>query len=120
MLTSTVLKVSHGKTKVGLRCIGATACTSKLALKVKIKTRVGHGTRSSFKTKVLTIGMARFSVGSEGVVQVTIHLNDWGRRLVRIGNGRLNGILTVYASQPAPAATKTAHIRLVWPRKRGR
>jgi hypothetical protein len=81
---------------------------------------VGHGTRTSFRTKVRTIGTARFSVGPEGVVQVTIKLNDWGRRLVRLGNGRMNASLTVFASQPAPAATQTARIRLVWPRKRGR
>jgi hypothetical protein len=119
-LTSTVLRVSHNKTKVGLRCMGATACTSKLALTVKVRTRVGHGTRTSFRTKVRTIGTARFAVGPEGVVQVTINLNDWGRRLVRVGNGRLNASLTVFASTPAPAATQTHRIRLTWPPKRHR
>ena len=120
MLTSTVLKVSHNKTKVGLRCKGATACASKLALTVKVKTRVGHGTRTSFRTKVVTIGTARFSVGPEGVVKVTINLNNWGRRLVRQGNGRLNASLTVFASVPAPAATQTHRIRLTWPATRRR
>jgi hypothetical protein len=87
---------------------------------VKVKTRVGHGTRTSFRTKVVTIGTARFSVGPEGVVKVTINLNDSGRRLVRLGNGRLNASLTVFASAPAPAATQTHRIRLTWSPKRRR
>jgi hypothetical protein len=118
-LTSTVLKIKHGKLKVGLRCSGQTACASKLALTVKIKTRTNHGTWTSFKTKVLTIGTARFSMGAEGTVQVTIKLNATGRRLVRLGSGRLYANLTIFASAPAPATTHTQRVRLVWPRKRG-
>jgi hypothetical protein len=118
VLTSTVLKVKHGKTKVGLRCTGSTACASKLALTVKVKIRSGHGTRTSFKTKVLTIATATFSMGPGGTVQVTIKLNAAGRRLVSSTSGRLYASLTIFASVPAPPVTSTQHVRLVWPTHR--
>jgi hypothetical protein len=116
-LTSAVLKVNHNKIKVGLRCSGATACASRLALTVKIKTRVGHGTGTRFKTKLLTIATARFSVGAGGTAQVTLKLNATGRRIVSSGSGRLYANLTIYASVPAPPTTRTQRVKLVWHRK---
>lgn len=119
MLTSTVLKIKHGKLKIGLHCSGPTACASRLALTVRIKTSTGHGTRTTLKTKTLTIGAATFSVGPGGTVQVTVKLNATGRRIVSSGSGRLYANLTVFASVPAPPSTHTQRVRLMWRRKRG-
>jgi hypothetical protein len=118
VLTSAVLKVKHGKTVVRLRCSGVTPCASTITLTVKVKTRSGHGTRIKLRTKVLTIGTATFSVVAGGTVQVTIKLNAAGRRLVSSTSGRLYGNLTIFASVPAPPATSTQHVRLVWPTHR--
>jgi thermitase len=113
-ITSRFLTIKHGMTKVGLRCSGPTACASKLALTVRIKKRSGHGTRTTFKTKVLTIGTATFSAPAGGTVRVTIKLNAIGRKIVGTGSGRLYVNLTIFASAPAPPTTKTQRILLVW------
>jgi thermitase len=114
-VTSKVLKVKRGSTKVGLRCSGATACASKLTLTMRVKRKLGHGTQTSFKIKVLTIGAARFSVGAGGTVQVTIKLNATGRAVVARAHGHLYANLTIFASDPAPPTTQTERVRLVWP-----
>jgi hypothetical protein len=113
-----VLTVKRGVTKVRLRCSGATACASRLALTVKVRTKSGRGTHTSFKTKVLTIGAARFSVGPEGTVLVTIKLNRTGLVLVGRAPGHLTASVTVFASVPAPPSTHSEGVRLIWARHR--
>jgi hypothetical protein len=117
-ITSRFLKVHHGMIRVGLRCSGPTACASKLALvvnvKVKVKKTSGRGTRTSIKKIALTIGAATFTAQPGGTVRVTIKPNAIGRKILATGSGRLYVNLTIFASVPAPPATQTQRVQLVW------
>jgi hypothetical protein len=117
-ITSRFLKVHHGMIRVGLRCSGPTACASKLALvvnvKVKVKKTSGRETRTSIKKMALTIGTATFAAQPGGTVRVTIKPNAIGRKILASGSGRLYVNLTIFASVPAPPATQTQRVELVW------
>jgi subtilisin family serine protease len=108
-IAATTFTVKGGRTTIKLRCIGSARCSSKLTLKVEIKTR--HG--GSVKTTVETIGKASFSLAAGSTASVTVKLNANGRALLSAAHGQLRALLTILRSASGPTSTVTKNVRLV-------
>ena len=107
-----------GEATVELTCTGTVACSGKLTLTVKGKTRKGR----KMRTAMTTIATADFSVLPGKTTDIKLKLDARGRALLRKDRGLKDAVLTVLKSSPAPSKTFTENVRLVRERtaKRGR
>ncbi len=117
-LLGTTLSVQGGaQAALRLSCAGtATMCSGELVMNAK-RPRRGHGAR---RTLTVAIGTIRFVIPSGRTTSVRLTLNALGRSLVRAAAGRLDALLTIRRSSPAPALTQTRTVHLLSKSRRGR
>ena len=98
-----------GEATVELTCTGTVACSGRLTLRVKARTRKGRKVRSA----TTTIAIVDFSVPAGKTTDVRVKLDARGRALLRTDRGRVNATLAVLQLSPAPSQTFTEKVQLV-------
>lgn len=84
---------------------GAGPCRGTLTLRYRQKT-----TGKRFKLR--NIGSARFAISPGKSLVVKVALNGLGRRLFRVGHGKLNVSAALVRTSPRPVLARTASVRL--------
>jgi len=114
-LSGRKLTVKRGRARLVLARAGVARCAGRLRLTARV--RRGHGRRGS---KNVRIGAASFAIAAGRTVTVQLRLNAAGRALLRERHGKLGAKLVLVRLSPAPVQARTAGVRLVRARKRGR
>lgn len=98
---------SNGAATVKLTCAGSQPCTGKLTLQAARAAKKKRGRKAA---RLITIGLASFSVAAGKTASVTIHLNASGRALLTAGHGRLTAHLLIAHEGAIGIEARTVHL----------
>jgi hypothetical protein len=108
LLSTSVTVQSNALAPFKLECVGNATCTGKLTLTAKETVKTKHGKAS----RIVTIGVVKFSLGGNSTTTVKLFLNAIGRGLLAADRGHLTTKLTILQISPAPEQTQIETVHL--------
>lgn len=114
LLSTSVTVQNNGLAPFKLECVGNATCTGKLTLTAKEIVKTKHGKAS----RIVTIGVVKFSLGGDSTTTVKLSLNAIGRGLLAADRGHLTTKLAILQINPTPEQTQTETVRLTEQKER--